>query len=925
MRNVPPSFRRPGGEPRRPQPRSRRAGRLWWLSLVGLFLLLVFASSVASFYTDLLWFRVVGYSQVFWTGIWARLASFGVGLVAAIAILGGNLWLARALTRREPLFIGQERPLDSGLVSATLIAVTAIFGLSFAAAVGAQWNRWLLFFHRRPFGVAEPIFGQDIGFYLFQLPVWRFAQGWLLGLLFLTLLGVTTLYALNRLPQFQLQIYGLPRYMRIHLAVLAALLVLDVALGYQLDRFDLLYSTRGVVFGASYTDVNATLPALNLQFVVAVMAALLILAWIVTGNKWLPGLAVGAWLVLSIVAGGIYPTLVQNYAVKPNEFVREQPYIEHHIAFTRRAFGLDRVREQDYVPKAEINSATLNDNASTISNVRLWDYRPLTDTYAQIQEIRSYYEFVDVDIDRYWVDGQYRQVTLAARELAAEQLQNRTWVNEHLEFTHGYGIVMSPVNEVTREGLPNLWVKDLPPQTLPDLRIERPEIYYGEKGTGYVIVKSRAEEFDYPKGDTNVRTRYQGRGGVPIDTFLKRLAFGYRFGDSQILFTQALVPDSRVLLYRNVHDLVRRVAPFLVYDRDPYLVVADGRLVWLQDAYTVSDRYPYSKPYNDQFNYIRNAVKVTIDAYDGRPTFYIADPSDPLIQSYAAIYPTLFVPISQMPKSLRDHVRYPEDLYRVQALVFATYHMRQANVFYNKEDVWAIPEETFQGNKLPLEPYYVIMRLLGETDEEFLLMQPFTPATKNNLIAWMAARCDGERYGDLVVYKFPKQELIYGPLQIEARIDQDPTISAQLSLWNQRGSRVIRGNLLVIPVAESLIYFEPIYLQAETGQIPELKRVVVAFGDRVAMEETLDRALTAVFGTAPVIASTGPASQPTGGSVPAAISSELADLARSAQAHYDAAQAALRSGNWAKYGEELEALRQDLAELVRLTGGEEQP
>jgi uncharacterized membrane protein (UPF0182 family) len=412
---------------------------------------------------------------------------------------------------------------------------------------------------------------------------------------------------------------------------------------------------------------------------------------------------------------------------------------------------------------------------------------------------------------------------------------------------------------------------------------------------------------------------------VPIDTFLKRLAFGYRFGDSQILFTQALVPDSRVLLYRNVHDLVRRVAPFLVYDRDPYLVVADSRLVWLQDAYTVSDRYPYSKPYNDQFNYIRNAVKVTIDAYDGRPTFYIADPSDPLIQSYAAIYPTLFVPISQMPKSLRDHVRYPEDLYRVQALVFATYHMRQANVFYNKEDVWAIPEETFQGNKLPLEPYYVIMRLLGETDEEFLLMQPFTPATKNNLIAWMAARCDGERYGDLVVYKFPKQELIYGPLQIEARIDQDPTISAQLSLWNQRGSRVIRGNLLVIPVAESLIYFEPIYLQAETGQIPELKRVVVAFGDRVAMEETLDRALTAVFGTAPVIASTGPASQPTGGSVPAAISSELADLARSAQAHYDAAQAALRSGNWAKYGEELEALRQDLAELVRLTGGEEQP
>jgi uncharacterized membrane protein (UPF0182 family) len=555
----------------------------------------------------------------------------------------------------------------------------------------------------------------------------------------------------------------------------------------------------------------------------------------------------------------------------------------------------------------------------------LWDYRPLKTTYAQIQEIRSYYEFTDVDIDRYWIDGQYRQVTLATRELDPEQLQNRTWVNEHLEFTHGYGIVMSPVNEVSREGLPDLWVRDLPPTTLSDLPIERPEIYYGEKGASYVFVKTLVEEFDYPKGDTNVRTHYQGRGGVPIDSFIKRLAFSYRFGDSQILFTQALTPDSRIMLYRTIQDRVRRIAPFLAYDRDPYLVVANGRLVWLQDAYTVSDRYPYSKPYNDQFNYIRNAVKVAIDAYDGIPTFYIADPTDPLIQSYATIYPTLFVPISEMPKSLRDHVRYPEDLYRVQAQVYATYHMREANVFYNKEDVWAIPEETFQGNQLPLEPYYVVMRLLGETDEEFLLMQPFTPATKNNLIAWMAARCDGDKYGDLVVYKFPKQELIYGPLQVEARIDQDPTISAQLSLWNQRGSQVIRGNLLVIPIAQSLIYFEPIYLQAETGQIPELRRVVVAFGDRVAMEETLDQTLAAVFGPAPIIASTSPPVQSTGGSLPAASSAELADLARSAQAHYDAAQAALRSGNWAKYGEELEALRQDLDNLVRLTGGEPLP
>jgi hypothetical protein len=579
------------------------------------------------------------------------------------------------------------------------------------------------------------------------------------------------------------------------------------------------------------------------------------------------------------------------------------------------------------VPKNELSLEALQDNAATLRNVRLWDYRPLLQTYAQIQEIRLYYDFVDVDIDRYQFDGDYRQVTLAARELAPEQLRNRTWVNEHLEFTHGYGLVMSPVNEVTPEGLPVLYVRDLPPEVSVNLRIDRPEIYYGEKGGRYVFVKTRVQEFDYPKGDTNVRTTYQGKGGVSVGSVLNRLAFALRFGDSQIFFADALTSESRILFYRNIHERVRRVAPFLAYDRDPYLVVADGRLVWLQDAYTLTDRYPYSQPVDDRFavhadrtgNYIRNSVKVAIDAYDGTLTFYIADPTDPLIQTYASIFPQLFQPMDQMPQSLRAHIRYPEDLFRIQAQIYATYHMKDPNVFYNKEDVWAIPSEVYQGDQLPMEPYYVIMRLAGEEREEFVLILPFTPATKNNLIAWMAARCDGEHYGELVVYNFPKQELVYGPLQIEARIDQDPTISAQLSLWSQRGSRVIRGNLLVIPLGDSLVYFEPLYLQAEASQLPELKRVIVAFGEKVAMEESLEEALQVVFGGTRAIAR-GEETPAMGESEASGISPALADLIRAAREHYDAAQEALRQGDWATYGQELKALKEVLDEMARLTG-----
>ncbi len=917
MREGPPIF---DLEFPRRQRRLPRLRAVWWIiALLVLIILLTLSSTLVNFYTDLLWFQSLGYASVYWTTIWARFGSFVAGFLATIVILGGNVWLARFLTRREPLYLGQQRPLEHGVVNLVLAGIVGFFALSFGGAAGAQWEELLRFIHQKPFGVADPIFGRDVGFYVFSLPIQRFARGWLFAALFLSLMAVAAIYTLSRLAQLQHRIFTLPRYIHTHLAALAALILLVIAWGYRLDRYDLLYSRRGVVFGAGYTDVHAQLLALNLLFVVAVMTALLILASIVTRNLWLPGIAIAGWLAIAFLVGGVYPGLVQRYQVEPNEFIRERPYIEHNIEFTRRAYGLDAVREQNFVPEDAINPETLRDNAATLQNVRLWDYRPLLQTYAQIQEIRPYYEFVDVDIDRYRFDGDYRQVMLAARELAPEQLQSRTWVNEHLEFTHGYGLVMSPVNEVTPEGLPVLYVRDLPPEVSVDLRIDRPEIYYGEKGGRYVFVKTRVQEFDYPRGDTNVRTTYQGKGGVSVGSLLNRLAFALRFGDSQIFFTDALTPESRILLYRNIHDRVRRVAPFLAYDRDPYLVVAGGRLVWLQDAYTLTDRYPYSQPVDSRFNYIRNSVKIVIDAYDGTLTFYIADRHDPLIQTYASIFPGLFRPIEQMPQSLRAHLRYPEDLFRVQTQVYATYHMKDPNVFYNKEDVWALPAEVYQGDQLPMEPYYVIMRLVGEEQEEFVLILPFTPAGKNNLIAWMAARCDGEHYGELVVYKFPKQELVYGPLQIEARIDQDPTISAQLSLWNQRGSRVIRGNLLVIPLGDSLVYFEPLYLQAEASQLPELKRVIVAFGEKVAMEETLDEALQAVFGGGPAIAREGEPLTTEGGEG-GAVSPALADLIRAARQHYDAAQEALRQGDWATYGQELEALKEVLNEMARLTG-----
>jgi len=883
--------------------------------LVVLFMLFVLFMLLSGFYTDLLWFQSLGLSSVFWTAIKAKVGVFLIFSLLFLLFFLINLLIARKLSGWGGFFLPDKRSyITSGMVNVVVMVAALILSLMNGLGAIGQWDTMLRYLNQRPFGVLDPIFSQDVAFYVFTLPVYRFLRGWLMEVLMFALLGSAALYLVSQLASWKQFSLWLTRKASLHLAVLGALLLLVVAWGYKLNAFELLYSSQGVAFGASYTDVHARLLAYNLSFWAVILCVLLLLGGVAAKRPWILAVGGGLWLLVALGLGGVYPAFMQQFEVQPNELLKERPYIEYNIDLTRRAYGLDQIQEFDFGSVAEITAEALAEAEPTIRNIRLWDYRPLRDTYAQIQEIRLYYEFMDVDVDRYYLDGTYRQVSLSAREMATDQLPSRTWVNEHLQFTHGYGLAMSPVNEVTPEGLPELLVKDLPPLTPPGLEITRPELYYGEKTDNYVFVNGTIEEFDYPSGDQNITSTYEGEGGVVLDSPLKRAAFAYRFGDVAVVLSEYLTPESRVMIYRNIHQRVRQVAPFLLFDADPYLVIVDGRLLWLQDAYTVTSMYPYSQPYHDRFNYIRNSVKVAIDAYNGDMIFYVVDDQDPLIQTYAAIFPDLFSPLDEMPDALRAHVRYPEGLFIIQGEMNNAYHMLDSTVFYNQEDLWAVAHEIYAGSDQPMEPYYVTMKLPGEEQEEFLLMQPFTPAGKQNMVAWMAARSDGEHYGKLLSYKFAKQELIYGPLQIEARIDQDPDISGRLSLWRQRGSQVIRGNLLVIPIGNSLLYVEPLYLQAETARMPELKRVIAASGERVVMANTLQEALASIGGApVPVVTEEGEEGEE---GIEAA---GLHDLTLSALEHYARAQEYLQEGDWAGYGAELEAMRRDLERLEETT------
>ncbi len=691
----------------------------------------------------------------------------------------------------------------------------------------------------------------------------------------------------------------------------------------------MLTAPSGLITGATYVDVHARMPAAWALVVVAVIGMLLAGYQVMQSRLWPLLTAFGLCLLVSI-AGAVYAAGLQRFVVGPNEQVREAPYIVSNIAATRDAFALERVQERELTGDAALTRSDLDANAVTLRNVPLWDHQPLKDTFSQIQEIRTYYDFVSVDNDRYLINGEYRQIMLSARELNSESLPSRNWINEHFTFTHGYGLTLGPVNQVTREGLPTLFIRNLPPESTVDLPVTQPSLYFGELSNDHVFVKTKTREFDYPKGEDNVYTAYNGTGGVGVGSFGRKLLFAARFRSLKTLLSDDLTSESRILYHRRIAERVRLIAPFLEYDTDPYLAIDEGRLFWIQDAYTTSDRYPYAQRAGN-INYIRNSIKVVIDAYNGTTTFYAIDPRDPIAATLGRAFPGLLTPVAQMPAGLRGRMRYPQTIFAIQAAMFSTYHMDRPDVFYNKEDQWEVPAIGTPGGEKRMEPYYAVMRLPGENKAEYIQMLPFTPRQKDNLAAWMVSRSDGDRYGDLVVFKFPKQKLIFGPRQVVARINQDQVISPQITLWSQQGSQVIQGTLLVIPIEESLLYVRALYLKAEGGTIPELKRVIVAHQNEIVMEETLDAAIDRLFGKSgaagppPVRpeAAAGSATAPAA-SAPGAAAVERPGiagdagrkaLAAEALAHYERALAAQREGNWALYGEEIKKLGEVLKKL----------
>lgn len=896
------------------------------------FLVLVLWPAIAGIYTTWLWFGNLGFGQVFATTLSTKLMlGLSTGIVS-IAVLILNLWIARRFCPELPVPEGYfeiegERipaPNFARIVARLAIPVALLLGFVFAATGWSSWETYLRFRHQTPFGQVDPVFQRDIAFYVFSLPFLEAILDWLLTLLVATLVGSALIYGTRSIEglskkRFKFTLGAGPRN---HLLVLLTLILFTVAAETYLKMSNLLFSNEGPVAGAAYTDLQLRLPFLRYQMATAIIAAVLALATCFLVKARLLWLGIGLHIVL-LLLGAVVPAVFQRLSVAPNELAKETPYIERNIAATRQAFALDRVEERELSGDLALTAQDIHENRRTINNIRLWDQKPLLDTFAQIQEIRTYYEFQSVDNDRYTINGAPQQVMLSARELSTASLPNRNWINERLSYTHGYGLTLGPVDKVTPEGLPVLIIQDIPPvSTVPSLKITRPEIYFGELTNEYVYVKTTSKEFDYPAGEQNEYTVYQGEGGIDIGSYWRRILFATRLGDSKLLLNDDFTPESRVLLHRNVKERLSMIAPFLRYDSDPYPVITEGRLVWIADAYTVTDRYPYSQPASGGINYIRNSVKAVVDAYHGHVALYIADDKDPLIQTYARIFPGLFKPLSELSSDLRSHLRYPEDIFRLQTAVYSTYHMDSPQIFYNKEDQWSIAsmgEGTEQTEAQVVNPYYTIMKLPGNQTEEFILMLPFTPRLKDNLASWMVARSDGDNYGKLAVYRFPKQKLIFGPKQVLARINQDPEISRQLTLWNQRGSQAIFGTLLVIPIKESLLYIQPLYLRAETGKIPELRRVIVVAENRIAMEPTLETSLNRLFGegaTQPLPGTAGaqPALAKTESTAPSSTAApSTSPLIEQARQHYERALQAQREGDWARYGEEIKRLGEVLA------------
>ncbi|HBA86467.1 MAG TPA: UPF0182 family protein [Geobacter sp.] len=888
------------------------------LILVAIAVVFPFIGYLLNFYTDWLFFAETGFLSVFTTTIYAQTGTgvlFGVLLFVFLQI---NLhWANKGSFPLAGIYIigGGDIRINRNEAGQMVRPVGILVSLVVALLAGnwgaVHWEDLLLFVKRVNVGMADPVLGKDIGFYLFSLPFIETLKNFAGFLLLAAVVLSAAVYYVKGGIILNDRGAGVDPRVRRHLVLLVGLFSLVVAGGFYLDSFKLMLSNNGVFSGAGYVDVHARLFTYRILTFLTPLAGLMLVLGLWKGN-WrmalVPPVVVAAVYMVGV---RVYPGLLHKFKVAPNELTLEMPYLENHLKFTRFGYDLEKIETVPFDVDTKLTAADVASNDATIKNIRLWDHAPLLKTYSQLQQIRTYYKFFDVDNDRYMVNGQYSQVMLSPRELSYADLPSKNWINERLIFTHGNGITFGPVSRISKEGLPEFFVKDIPAVSLADIKVTRPEIYYGELSNDYVIVKTKVPEFSYPTATGNVNTTYSGKGGVAVDSLLKKAVFAARFKTEKILLSSDITPQSRIIYNRNISERVKSIAPFLSFEIDPYMVVdQQGRLKWMIDAYTFSNRLPYSRPVKGGMNYIRNSVKVVIDAYDGTMAFYVSDPGDVMIKVYSRIFPGLFQPISAMPPDLRKHVRYPHQYLQVQAALYASYHMTDPKVFYNKENLWQIPA---LGEK-PMEPYYTIMKLPGEKLEEYILLLPFTPSKRDNLAAWLTARCDGENYGKIRAYTFPRDRLIYGPKQIDARINQDSFISQQLTLWSQRGSEVIRGSLLVIPIEKSLLYVQPLFLAADKGGLPELKRVIVAFGDQVVMEENLELALQRLFGSRKGAA---PAAVPAAGAPAATTAQPSSNLAKEAMGIYQRAINLQRQGDWSGYGEELRKLEQVLRRMAQ--------
>jgi len=935
-----------------------RRKRWRWFILLAILVLLFVASRGLSIYISALWFGSLGYSSVYWYMFKLKVELFAIFFVLTVLILRGGFWLVErafaqfALDRRTILV--NQQPVNfspSRVLKPAAWVVAALAGLVFGLSMREIWRTFALYFHRVPTELTDPIFNKPVAFYLFTLPVYDAVSGWLLYLAII-ILCATIVYALLAVTQQGLARTGVfARARRTSVAAvscaLAALLLIS-AWRFLLSRYPYLWDDHQTFSGVTYMEANYLLPGY-----VWVAGSLILAALIAVLNAFLlrrlriliAGVAIP--VLVYLIAAVIVPWYVTTFIVKPNELGRETPYIEHNIVWTRRAFAVDRIEQRNFEAESSVEAFDLQNNRVTLDNIRLWDWRALQDTLKQIQAIRTYYDFPDVDVDRYPIGAQGRQVMIAARELNLTKLPaaSRNWINERLIYTHGYGVTMNTSNGFTPEGMPRFILSNMPIESAaPEIKVTRPQIYFGQETNSDVYVKTRQKEFDFPQGESNTYTSYEGIGGIRIGGGLRRLLLAWAVSDlAKLPFSDDVSADSRLMIHRNIREIVDGIAPFLIYDRDPYIVTGnDGGLYWMIDAFTESSTYPYSRHHKvetNEINYIRNSVKVVIDAYNGTTRFYVFDPNDPLIAAYRGIFPGLFLEANQMPADLRGHIRYPETLLRVQGEVFSLYHTQNPKVLFQQEDVWSVATQVVLDDQdkkqvQAIEPYYVLMQLPGEQIKtEFALILPFTPANRNNMIGWMAGRCDGDNYGKLLVYDFPKSRLIDGPLQIEARIDQNAQLSAQFSLWNQQGSRVVRGHLLVIPLGRSLLYVEPIYLRAESSPMPELRLVVLATQDRLGYGASFEEALNSLFGEAAKapVESKGEQPKPQPGaspkpspspspSPPVAGAPNVQQLVNRAIQEFQEYQRLTSEGKLAEAGKKLEEHKRTLEELKKATG-----